>query len=206
MNAVIGQKLRLASACRSAWGSALVHMIEALALAQALDGCTQPNTEPILYQATTPDCQFWVDGSRYELPQGISVFASPPRSIGTHTLELSLTYFIPKGAEATFTNQKFVIRLPRGSVVARGSVAFVDRRVPGLSDSKAALLSELPLTLHGELGGDETTYRVDIDFVGNLPDRFDFTPPVMIIGGDKYPLRTYTYRFFKQRQAYGLCT
>jgi hypothetical protein len=206
VNAVIGQKFRLASACRSAWSTALVHMIAALASAQALNGCTQPNTEPILYQATTPDCQFWVDGSKFELPQGISVFASPPRSIAAHTLELSLTYFIPKGEEATFTNQKFVIRVPRGSVVAHGAVALVDRRVSGLSDSKAQLLSELPLILHGLLGGDETMYRVDIDFVGKLPERFDFTPPVMIIDGDKYPLRTYTYRFFKQRQAYGLCT
>jgi len=186
--------------------AALDAHIGPLALALALDGCTQPYMGPILYQATTPDCPFWVDGSRFELPQGISVFASPPRSIGAHTLELSLTYFIPKGAEATFTNQKFVITLPRGSVVAHGAVAFVDRRVSGLPDSKAELLSELPLILHGELGGDETMYRVDIDFVGNVPDRFDFTPPVMIIGSDKYPMRTYTYRLFKQRQAYGLCT
>jgi hypothetical protein len=38
-----------------------------------------------------------------------------------------------------------------------------------------------------------------------MPKRFDLTPPDVIIGGKRYVSRTFTYRWFEDKQAYGMC-
>ena len=62
------------------------------------------------------------------------------------------------------------------------------------------------MTLHGDSSSDDVMYRLKIKFATALPERFDFTPPEMIVRGKKYPVRTYTYRLFKEQKTYGLCT
>jgi len=39
-----------------------------------------------------------------------------------------------------------------------------------------------------------------------LPQRFDVVPPAFEIALTKYPMRTFTYRYFAERKAFGLCS
>ena len=93
-----------------------------LALATGLFGCSQPYDAPILYQAKTPNCQDWLDGSRFELPQEIGVYAAPPKAVDGNVLKLGLMYAVPKGTEATFESHAFAIAIPRGEVVGTGII------------------------------------------------------------------------------------
>jgi hypothetical protein len=173
-----------------------------LALAACTDGAYNPG---IMYQAQSPDCDRWIDGSDFELPKEIRVFASAPKSGADGKLELGLAYFVPLGVETTFTKQVFQLTLPRGRVVSEGTVTSVDRKLKNSLENPQPLAS-LPNTLVGEVGGEDTMYRLNVVFNPPLPERFDFTPPDMLVGGKPFPVRTYTYRFFKDRARVGLCS
>ena len=177
-----------------------------LCLPLALAACSEQYVPGVLYQATTPGCTNWADGSRFELPKQISVFAGRPNAVGDAGVELSLAYFIPRDVEARFKSQEFAITLPRGASVSRGTVALVERAGSPVRAETTVVLPGLPDSLRGESPADETMYRVKIQFTGPLPERFDFTPPDMLLGEKSYPVRTYTYRLFTERNAYGLCT
>ena len=170
-----------------------------------LGGCTGRYEAPIMYQAQTPGCDRWADGSNFGLPEEISVFAGSPSAVGEQALDLSLSYFIPKGTKAEFIDQKFLLTLPRGKPVAEGEVVKVERVLHAPKWLRESLPS-LVHTLHGEDFDGETMYQIKIRFRKPLPQRFDFTPPSMIIAGKTYPVRTYTYRWFASRNVYGLCT
>lgn len=162
-------------------------------------------TPGFMYQAQTPACERWVDGSRFELPRSVDVFASKPETAG-NKLELGINYFVPREVEVSLASQDFSITLPRGPAIARGIVVHVDRTPTNVAKRESVTLSALPNMLRGLEQGDSTMYRVKLQFQLPLPERFDFTPPNVLIGGRSYPVRTYTYRFFEERSAYGLCT
>jgi hypothetical protein len=170
-----------------------------------LGGCTGQYEAPIMYQAVTPGCDRWVDGSSFDLPEEISVVAGSPSAVGEQALDLDLSYLIPKGAKAEFVDQKFLLTLAHGEPVAEGEVVKVERVLPAPKWLRESLPS-LMQTLRGENFDDETVYQIKIRFRKPLPQRFDFTPPSIIIVGKTYPIRTYTYRWFASRNAYGLCT
>jgi hypothetical protein len=175
----------------------------------AIAGCDDAYKAENLYQATSNDCANWIEGSRFVLPRAIGVFASAPQAVNATTLELGLSYFIPRGEQAQFTARSFAIDTPPGATNAatlRGKIVGVDRRAPGGLDKKIEFLPDLPVLLRGDANSDETIFRLRLQFGGSLPERFDLTPPPMLINGKTYPVRTYTYRLFKDRQAYGLCT
>ena len=123
-----------------------------------LAACSEPYAPGILYQATTPGCTHWADGSRFELPKQISVFAGKPEAVSGAGVELSLAYFIPRGAEASFEHQEFVVTLPRGAAVSRGTVVSVERAVSPVRAETTVVLSELPKSLRGEPAAEETMY------------------------------------------------
>lgn len=58
-------------------------------------------TAPSLYQATTPDCKTWTEGSRFELPRGITVYATPPTTLKDGGTELALIFTLPVGTQAS---------------------------------------------------------------------------------------------------------
>ena len=174
-----------------------------LALAACAGDVYDPG--PLLYQAVTPGCERWLDGSRFELPKRISVFASVPVPTTDGKMELGLAYFIPRGISTTFTNQVFEVTLPKGIAVARGEVTLVDRTPPS-SGQAPTVLTALPGTLVGEPDSEETMYRLRVLFSPPLPERFDFKPPDMLVEGKAYPVRTYTYRRFSDRGMVGLCS
>jgi hypothetical protein len=176
-----------------------------LPLLLVLAGCTPPYDAPIMYQAVTPDCATWVDGSGFELPGEINVFAGKPAPAGKEAWDLDLAYFLPRKTEARFATQDFVLNLPHGDVVAKGEVVKVERALPGARRARESLPLRLDL-LRGEDFDDDTMVQVTIRFHKPLPQRFDFTPPSMIVAGRTYPVRTYTYRWFASRNALGLCS
>ena len=157
-----------------------------------------------MYQAVSPDCRTWVDGSNFGLPKEIDVFAGRPAWIGQHALDLDLSYSLPKGAEARFANQNFVLNLPHGDIVAKGTIVKVERVLPAPKWSRESLSTHLD-TLRGEDFDDDIAYQITIRFPQPIPERFDFTPPSMVVEGKTYPVRTFTYRWFASRGVFGLC-
>lgn len=170
-----------------------------------LSACEQPYHAPILYQAQTPDCRNWADGSRFELPRRVSVFAGAPEQAPDGALQLRIAYFIPRGESVSFASQEFEIVEPQGSTSATGSVAAVDRHAVNAPGAKTEALASLPQTLTALNIGDETMIRVTLLFT-SPPKRFDLLHPSMLVGGKPYPVRIYTYRWFEDRREYGLCT
>jgi hypothetical protein len=170
-----------------------------------LAACEQPYRAPILYQAQTPDCRNWSDGSRFELPSSISVFASAPVSSADGSVQLHLAYFIPRGQSVRFSNQEFAISAPKGPAFERGVVTLVDRAAVNAPTHKTEVLASLPLKLDALEVGDETMVRATVQFAKALK-RFDLMHPQMTIDGKSYPVRTYTYRWFEDRGKHGLCT
>ena len=54
--------------------------------------------------------------------------------------------------------------------------------------------------------GEETLWRVRVRVKEKLPERFDVVSPAFEIGLKEYPMRTFTYRYFPERKAFGLCS
>jgi hypothetical protein len=156
-----------------------------------------------MYGATSENCSRWLDGSNFELPREIAVFASTPTPSTGLGIQLSLAYILPSGTRAQFSNHEFSLTNPRGSAFAIGSVVHVERDV---GNSPIAAMSSLPLSLEAGSQAARVIYRVVIEFSSTIPPRFDFKPPDMIVDGKQYPVRTFTYRFFDDRKVYGLCT
>lgn len=174
----------------------------------AAAGCGEQYRPANLYMATTPDCRNWSEGSRFDLPEGMRAFASMPSPTppGTAPLDLALTYFVPRGRDAKFSTREFALTVPHGAVASRGIITSVLVKESSSATNKADLLEKLPMLLRSAASVEETSFRVNLRFGGALPERFDLTPPPMVIGGTSYPVRTYTYRLFKERNAYGLCS
>lgn len=179
--------------------------ILAIALAMSLSACEQPYQAPILYQAQSPDCRDWTDGSRFALPKDIDVFAGTPKGSHAEYVQLQISYFIPRGKSVTFASADFLLTEPKGRAIAMGVIEHIETGVrdgPGLPTEP---LPKLPTTLSAVDRGEETMFRITLRFA-SPPDRFDLAHPTMVVDGTEYPVRTYTYRWFEQRKAYGLCS
>lgn len=172
----------------------------------ALSACGDAYQPENLYLATTADCANWVDGSRFVLPQEISVFAGVPEAVGDGALDLNLSYFMPRSVQAQFTRYGFEIAQPHGAAIARAKIVAIDRRAPGGPDKKLEYIDKQPALFRGDADAEQTIFRLRLRFNTPLPERFDLTPAPMVIGGKTYPVRTFTYRLFKDRKAYGLCS
>jgi hypothetical protein len=177
----------------------------ALLTSVTLAACEQPYRAPILYQAQTPGCSEWADGSRFELPESISIFASAPDRGADGSVQLRLAYFVPRGKSVTFSSQNFSISEPKGPQLGSGTVTLVDRGAVNAPTYKTEVLASLPTTLVALDIGDETMVRATVRFA-QAPTRFDLLHPQMVINGRSYPVRTYTYRWFENQGKLGLCT
>ena len=172
-----------------------------------LAGCDASyNAGPLLYQAQTPGCLGWDDGSNFGLPDSVSVFASAPERAPNGGVILGLAYLVPRGRSIAFSSQEFDIRDPKSLAQVRGVVTRVDRSVVGIHPSEQPEnLASLPKTITAIDRGDETMVRVDLRFA-TAPSRFDLLHPRMLIDGTSYPVRTFTYRWFPERSRFGLCS
>jgi hypothetical protein len=68
------------------------------------------------------------------------------------------------------------------------------------------VIPKVPDMLVAGATGDETIWRVRLRVKEKLPERFDVQPPAFEIALTKYPMRTFTYRYFAERKAPGLCS
>jgi hypothetical protein len=176
-------------------------------LLAALAGCEDQYKPSAMYLASTPACSTWLDGSRFDLPQRNAVFAVMPTMIDATTVELNLTYLLPRGKDVKYSSLRFELTTPHGPVVARGVVSYVDRVATGSAKKEVERLDGLPVLLRADASSGETIYRVRVRFSGALPERFDLTPPTMLVNNKPYPVRTFTYRRFSEKNnAYGLCS
>lgn len=177
-----------------------------LSLLLALAACGD-NYKPVdLYQAKTPDCKNWADESRFELPKGIYVTATAPVALPEGGVEIGLVYMLPRNTQAQFTNRAFKIAAPKGPPLMTAEIASIYQRGTSARPEMVEVIKEMPVLMVATATSDETQFRFRLQFKGKLPERFDFTPPAMVINRDRYPVRTFTYRYFDDRKAYGMCS
>jgi len=177
-----------------------------LPLLFALAACGDNYTPVDLYQAKTPDCQNWADESRFDLPKGIFVTATAPVALPEGGVEIGLVYMLPRNTQAQFASRAFKISQPKGAPLATAEIASIYQRGTSARPEIVEVIKEMPVLMVATATSDATQFRFRLQFKGKLPERFDFTPPVMVINRDRYPVRTFTYRYFEDRKAYGMCS
>jgi hypothetical protein len=175
------------------------------ALPLLLSACGDSYTPVDVYMAATPECQSWQDGSRFALPRGISVSTTPPVTLPDGGAEFTFVYIVPRGERALFVTRDYNLSAPKGPVLTKAQlVTFYQRTINSPAEIVEAI-PKVPDMLIAGATGEETIWRVRLRVKDKLPERFDLTPPAFEIALHKYPMRTFTYRYFADRKAYGLC-
>lgn len=177
-----------------------------LALLFLLTACGEQYTAPSLYQATTAECSNWADVSRFDLPRGVSVIATAPTALDKGGLEIGVVYTLPRGLMAKFDSKSFNITLPKGAFIAKAKIATIYQRGSNQRAEIVEVVERFPGLLAAIGTSDETQWRMRLQVDGKLPQRFDLVLPKMVIAEKTYPVRTFTYRYFEDRKAYGMCT
>jgi hypothetical protein len=65
-----------------------------------LTGCGDSFTPVDLYMAKTPECRDWQEGSRYNLPRGVSISTTSPQVQADGGAEFTFVYLVPRGERA----------------------------------------------------------------------------------------------------------
>jgi hypothetical protein len=171
-----------------------------------LSACGDSYTPVNLYMAATPECKIWQEGSRFELPRGISVATTPPVTLPDGGAEFTFVYVLPRGERAVFTTRDYSVTAPKGAVLAKAELVSFYQRT---TTSRPEIVEEIPKVpdmLIAGATGEETIWRVRLRVKDKLPERFDVMPPPFKIALKDYPMRTFTYRYFPERKAFGLCS
>ncbi|MFA9218426.1 MAG: hypothetical protein ACEQSK_15160 [Sphingomonadaceae bacterium] len=170
-----------------------------------LAGCGDSYTPVDLYMAATPDCKDWQEGSRFDLPRGIRVSTSPPVTLADGGAEFTLVYILPRGERARFLTRAYHVTAPKGAVVAKAELVSFYQRTTTSRPEIVEVIPKVPDMLVAGATGEETIWRVRLRVSSKLPQRFDLVAPAFEIATREYPMRTFTYRYFPERQSYGLC-
>ncbi|GAB2859673.1 hypothetical protein GCM10027277_30250 [Pseudoduganella ginsengisoli] len=177
-----------------------------LAVLLTLAACGNDYQPVQLYQATTPACSKWEEGSTFALPENITVTATPPIALPDGGVEINVVYMVPRGGMAQFTSRAFKISAPKGPPLANGELVTIYRRGTEGRPEIVDVIEQVPVLMTGIGTSDTTQYRFKLHFKGKLPERFDFMLPDMKIKNERYPVRTFTYRYFEDRKTYGMCS
>ena len=114
----------------------------------ALSACGDSYKPVDVYMAATPECKDWQEGSRFDLPRGISVSTTPPVTLEGGGAEFTFVYFVPRGQRARFLSRDYNVTAPRGAVIAKAElVTFYQRAI----NSRACLLYTSPSPRDGLL-------------------------------------------------------
>ncbi|KQQ32708.1 hypothetical protein ASF61_14315 [Duganella sp. Leaf126] len=179
--------------------------LTALLALSTLTACGDAYKPVDVYMAVTPDCKDWQEGSRFDLPRGISISTTPPVTLADGGAEFTFVYFVPRGQRARFLSRDYNITAPHGPVIAKAElVTFYQRPVNGRAEI-VDVIPKVPDMLVAGATADETIWRVRLRVNNKLPARFDLVPPAIEIAVTEYPMRTFTYRYFPERKAFGLC-
>ncbi|UGQ46337.1 hypothetical protein [Massilia endophytica] len=176
-----------------------------LVLPLLLAACGESYTPEQLYMAATPECRDWQEGSQFLLPRGIKVSATAPVLQADGSLDLGITYMLPRTTQLQFTTRAYNVTEPKGPVIQKAKVVNFYQRATNTRAEMVEVVDGVPGLLIAVASADETQWRVTLRLTGKLPQRFDLVPPAAVIAGERYPVRTFTYRWFEDRKAYGLC-
>ena len=177
-----------------------------LALLLAVAGCGDTYTPASLYQATSSDCSTPVDADTFEFPRGITVAATtvlPQPAEGG--MEIGINYMLPRTTQVHFATAHFQVTEPKGRLIENATVLSVYQRPTNGKPEIVEIVHGVPLALFAVGTSDATQFRYRLIIKGKMPKRFDLIPPDVIIGGKRYVSRTFTYRWFEDKQAYGMC-
>ncbi|ELX11831.1 hypothetical protein Jab_1c04180 [Janthinobacterium sp. HH01] len=159
-----------------------------------------------VYMAKTPECSAWQEGSRYDLPRGISVSTTPPVTLPDGGAEFTFVYLVPRGERAMFLSREYHVTAPKGAVLAKAELVSFYQRATNSRPEIVDVIPKVPDMLVAGATSDDTIWRVRLRVKDKLPERFDVVPPAFEIALTKYPMRTFTYRYFADRKAFGLCS
>jgi hypothetical protein len=177
----------------------------ALPLLLAVAGCGDSYQPEQLYMAASPDCREWVDGSTFNLPEGVSVTATPPVTLKPGSAEFGIIYLVPRGGRVQFTTRAFKITQPKGATIANAKIISYYQRGTNNRAEIVEVIENVPALLLPVATSDTTQWRIRLGVQGGLPERFDLVTSDVIIDDERRPVRTFTYRWFAERKAYGLC-
>jgi hypothetical protein len=177
----------------------------ALPLLFAVAGCGDSYRPEQLYMATSAACTEWVEASRFDLPDGISVTATSPVTPARGSAEFGVIYLVPRGGKVQFTTRAFAVTQPKGERIAKAQVLSFYQRGTNRRAEMVEVIKDVPGLLIPVATADDTQWRLRLGVPAGVPDRFDLVTPDVIIGDTRYPVRTFTYRWFPERKAYGLC-
>lgn len=158
-----------------------------------------------VYMADTPACATWQESSVFKLPRGITVSTTPPVTLPDGGAEFTLVYLVPSGERAMYVTRSYQVTAPKGPVLAKAELVTFYQRATNAPANIVYSLDKVPDMLVAGASSDETIYRVRLRVKDKLPERFDLVSPQFEIATRKYPVRTFTYRYFPERKAFGLC-
>lgn len=176
-----------------------------LLLALLVSACGDKYTPVDVYQSKTPGCTNLLDQSSFALPEGITVTATPPLPLPEGGVEIGLVYMVPRGEQVQLTSRAFKISQPKGAPLMTAEIASIYQRGTNSRPEIVEVIPEVPIMMVGVATSDATQVRFRLQFKGKLPERFDFQPPDVRIKRERYSVRTFTYRYFDDRKAYGMC-
>ncbi|WP_374583121.1 hypothetical protein [Pseudoduganella sp.] len=176
-----------------------------IALFFGLTACGDSYTPGPLYQATSADCGTAVDADTFELPRGITVSATNVVPSSEPGIEIGVNYMLPRTTQVQFATKHFQVSQPKGALLENATVLSVYQRPTNGKAEMVEIVHGMPLTMNAVGTSDHTQLRYRLLIKGKMPQRFDLTPPDVIIGGKRYVSRTYTYRWFDDKQSYGMC-
>jgi len=175
------------------------------ALLITLAACGDTYTPGPLYLAASAECATPIDGDTFELPRGITVSATNAMPSADGGLEIGVNYMLPRTTQLAFATKHFQVSQPKGALIENATVANVYQRPTNQRAEIVEIVHGTPLTLIAVGISDHTQFRYRLKVKSKLPQRFDLTPPDVIIGGKRYVSRTVTYRWFEDKRAYGMC-
>jgi hypothetical protein len=135
----------------------------------------------------------------------MSVSTTPPVTLPDGGAEFTFVYLVPRGERALFLTRDFNVTQPKGPVLAKAKLVTFYQRTTNSAPEIVEAIPKVPDMLIAGATGAETIWRVRLRVTEKLPERFDVVPPAFEIALNKYPMRTFTYRYFPERKAYGLC-
>ena len=113
---------------------------------------------------------------------------------------------MPRGERARFLTRDYNVTAPKGPVLHKAELVTLYQRTTNSRPEIVDSIPKVPDMFVASAAGEETLWRVRVRVKAKLPERFDIVPPAFEIGLKEYPMRTFTYRYFPERKAFGLCS
>ena len=136
----------------------------------------------------------------------MSVATTPPVTLPDGGAEFTFVYIVPRGERARLLSRDYNVTAPKGPVLHKAELVTLYQRTTNSRPEIVDSIPKVPDMFVASAAGEETLWRVRVRVKDKLPQRFDVVAPAFEIGLQEYPMRTFTYRYFPERKAFGLCS